>query len=65
MPRRGSALCVHTVHGDRSLQVVRVQRVVVCVRVPVGVELVAEQRSRLGRRVQVQVVIVVTNIDAG
>lgn len=65
--RQRSALCVHTVHGDRSLQVVRVrvQRVVVCVRVPVGVKLVAEQRGRLGRRVQVEVVIVVADVDAG
>lgn len=67
MPRWRSALRVHAVHGDRGLQVVRVrvQRVVVRMRVPVGVKLVAEQRGRLRRRVQVEVVIVVTNVDTG
>lgn len=63
----GSALCVHAVHRHRCLQVVRmrVQRVVVRVRVPVGVELVAEQCRRLRGSVQVQVVIVVANVNAG
>lgn len=63
----GSALCVHAVHRHRRLQVVcmRVQRVVVRVRVPVGVELVAEQCRRLRGSVQVQVVVVVANVDAG
>lgn len=42
-----------------------VQRVVVRVRVPVGVELVAEQCRRLRGSVQVQVVIVVANVNAG
>lgn len=63
----GSALCVHAVHRHCRLQVVRmrVQRVVVRVRVPVGVELVAEQCRRLRGSVQVQVVVVVANVDAG
>lgn len=52
-------------HRHGGLQVVRVQRVVVHVRVPVGVELVAEQRRRLGGRVQVQVVVVVAHVHAG
>lgn len=59
-----SALGVHAVHRHSGLQVVRVQRVVVHVRVPVGVELVAEQRRRLRGRVQVQVVVVVAHVDA-
>lgn len=41
------------------------QRVMVHVRVPVRVELVAEQRRRLRGRVQVQVVVVVAHVDAG
>lgn len=65
MPHRRSALCVHAVHSNRRLQVVRVQRVVVRMRVPVGVKFVAEQRGCLRRRVQIEVVIVVTNVDAG
>lgn len=65
MPRRRSALCVHAVHGNCGLQVVRVQWVVVCMRVPVGVKFVAEQCGCLRRRVQIEVVVVVTNVDAG
>lgn len=65
MMRRRSALCIHTVHSDCGLQVVRVQWVVMRMRVPVGVKFVAEQRSCLRRRVQVQVVIVVPDVNTG
>lgn len=65
MSRWRSALRVHAVHGDCGLQVVRVQRVVVRMRVPVGVKFVAEQRGCLRRRVQVQVVVVVPDVNTG
>lgn len=61
----GSALGIHAVHGDGSLEMMRVQvQGVVCVRVPIRVELVAEKSSCLWRRVQVEVLIVVAHINA-
>lgn len=41
------------------------QRVVVRMRVSVGVKFVTEQRRRLRGRVQIEVVVVVSDVDAG
>lgn len=61
----GSALGIHAVHGDGSLEMMCVQvQGVVCVGVPIGVELVAEKSSCLWRRVQVKVLVVIAHIDA-
>lgn len=61
----GLALGVHAVNGDCRLQVVcvRVQRVA-RVRVPVWVELVAEQCSGLGWCVQFQLLVMVSHIHS-
>lgn len=61
----GSALGIHAVHSDGSLEVMRVQvQGVVRVGVPIGVELVAEKSSCLWRCVQVEVFVVIAHINA-
>lgn len=61
----GSALGIHTVHGDGRLEMVRVQmQGVVRVGVPIGMELMAQKSSCLWRRVQVEVLIVIAHINA-
>lgn len=61
----GLTLGVHAVNGDCRLQVVCVcVQWVACVCVPVRVELVAEQCSGLGWRVQFQLLVMVSYIHS-
>lgn len=61
----GSALGIYAVHGDGRLEMVCVQvKGVVCVGVPIRVELVAEKSGCLWRCIQVKVLIVIAHVNA-